>query len=257
MLEVHAVYAGQKGERNKDGADDGEQLNDVVHAETNLRQVQILQAIEEIPGGVCQFNHANRVVEKIPQKNRRSGCYKGVLTASEAVDGFAHGARQFSQRDDGNAQVVDFALGSIGRAGHDLYFQIGELFFQLVQDDKVVVDDGIDERIRQVVGGAAAHPAAGHLQPAPDRRKQVAVLFLKGQQAVAGKKNSDLLGIDIHGFPVEIERAHYHKQRLVILLKFGTLVDVEHIFNGQRVHLIAHAQLLNELNIVQSAHIIP
>jgi hypothetical protein len=45
VVKVHPIYSSEEAERDENGGDNGEHLHDVVHAKTDLREVEVMQAM--------------------------------------------------------------------------------------------------------------------------------------------------------------------------------------------------------------------
>ena len=84
-----------------------------------------------------------------------------------------------------------------------------------------MVDDEIHEGISQIISLSLANPAAAAFEALPYRRKNVCIVLLKGDDVIVSQNKADLLGEDLVGLLVMMERFKNYKKIIAEILNLG------------------------------------
>ena len=135
-----------------------------------------------------------------------------------------------------------------------LLLQRLELLAVAFQEREVAVDQGVDQRIGQVVDATAAHRALGAPQAFPHGVEAVAWALLEGEHEVPAKQDRELLGNQSLG---PIRQPQYDEQVIVVALQLRALVGVHDVRDGERMQPVAFAEPADQLDVREPLHVDP
>ena len=118
------------------------------------------------------------------------------------------------------------------RLGHDLFLDDIELFSDCLQHREIGVGYGIQQGIGQIIGALRPDPAALCPQSVANRLEAVSGSFLKGDDNVAAEKQADLFRAQM---PVGMRHTAHDEQMILVFLHLRSLMDIDDIFQRQRV----------------------
>jgi hypothetical protein len=139
------------------------------------------------------------------------------------------------------------------RAPHAL-LQILDQLAQTLEDPEVVVDQGVDQTIGEIVAAPFAQRAGGAPETLADRIEAVARTLLEGQDEALPEHERDLLGEQA---VVPVGQAQHDEQVVVVALNLGALIDVDDVGDGQRVQAAALAERADQLEVGKALHVEP
>ena len=122
-------------------------------------------------------------------------------------------------------------LGDVNPIGH-LFVEIVKLIAELVDYGEVAVDDGVEQRVCQVVGLGTAYTSASMAQSIANGVPAIAWSLLKSQQHALLEEHANLFR---EYMVFGIAHASHQKQVIAVLFKFSALMNVYDIFHGQGV----------------------
>jgi hypothetical protein len=88
-IEVHAVDAGDEGERDEDRGDDGEHPHHLVGAVGDARQVEVGEPVGDVAVGLDDVEDLHRMVVAVAQEQAGLGADQRGLAAGERVQHLA------------------------------------------------------------------------------------------------------------------------------------------------------------------------
>ena len=128
---------------------------------------------------------------------------------------------------------------------------------ELLQDDKVMVDDGVEQGVGQVVGPQLADAAFVAADAVPDRVEHVARLLLEGDDEVAADDQAELVGVDLALGPVVLQHPDDEVEHVAQVLQLGPLGGRQDVLQDQRVEAEMAADLLDDRRIVDAVDVDP
>ena len=176
-VEVHAVEAGDEGEGDEDGGDDGEDFHDLVHFVADGGEVEVEQTRNDVAEGFDGVYDLDDVFVDIAQIEEGFGMKLGEFTAIEAADDFAQRPNGFAQVEEFTPQLVDILHGFGGGVFENVVFDLLDVVAEVFEDEEVVVYDGVEEGVGQVVGSHLADTAVSLSNPLAYRGKEWVGMF--------------------------------------------------------------------------------
>ena len=120
-----------------------------------------------------------------------------------------------------------------------------------------MVDDGVEEGMREVVAPGFSDIAAATADAAAHGLEDVALVFLlDGDEELLADEHAHLLTLDV---PLGIEVEHFRddEEVAVILLHLGPLAGVEDVFQRKGVEIETFANLFQDLDVPEAIDINP
>ena len=191
--------------------------------------------------------------------------------------GSLHLAYGFSQRPDRLAQKKHISLqvvdgGEYSRLGIGYYgiLQVLEALAKLLHDHEIVVHDGIDHGIGQIVRPLLSDPAFGCAKPIPQGIEYIHLFLFKRYNEVRAEDDANLVHIQgglakiVALFIVlgalfallVIEHLEHYEYVIVIILDLGALIG-QNVLQDQGMNSVASAQVLQDIHLMQAVDIYP
>jgi hypothetical protein len=163
-FEVHAVDAGDGQHREGDGAEDGEDLHDLVGAVGDRGEIDIEGVVEEVALSFDRVEKAGDVVVGVADVRLTLGVDDGVGVALEVERGVT-GVDQDAAEVDELALDSEDGLQDRGRGiVEDLVLKLIDAVVEVVDGGKIQVDDGVEDEGDKLGGVLVVAVAAGALE---------------------------------------------------------------------------------------------
>ena len=144
---------------------------------------------------------------------------QGGFILYQAVYDFPDGPDVFSYINHFLLEAVDDLHGA-GRGGiHEFRFKIFNFIPQCLQDDKIMIHNGIDEGIGQIVAPWFPNPGLRFPDSLPDEIENISRNLLESYQEIRPQNQAELFGTNFFGCLVIIE--HFQDNEKQIFEFFG------------------------------------
>ena len=142
---------------------------------------------------------------------------------------------------------------SVG-AGNDFVFQRFQPFAELLQQGEVVVDEGVEHGVGQVIGPGVSKLVSSFADALAHRIETVSLALLERKDEIPAEKQAQLFRFQ----PLARVR-HPDDDEIVrrILLPFCPLVDINDVFERQTVKAKNPAYLFDGCCVPQAVHVDP
>ncbi len=125
-------------------------------------------------------------------------------------------------------------------------FDFLEIFFEVVEDREVTVDDGIHQRV-QHVAGAVAELLRLRLAAGPYVVESFLDAAAHRQEVVGAGEDVDFA--DAQLVTVELDHVEYSEQRVTVLLDLRPLMALLRVFHGQGMQAKLFLHLLQQAGV--------
>jgi hypothetical protein len=226
--------------------------------------VDIDEARGDLAIGLDHVDQLNGVIVAITQVEPRLRADERRLVAQQGVEQVAQRPDRPAHRQQVALQVVDARdLADLGLLD-DHALELLDLLAAALEQGKVGVNRGVDQRVCKVVGASLANGAGGGTEPPPDRLEDVGVRpLLEGKHQATAEADRHQFELEPPGcdvirmVPVTSGKAKDDKQGVVVSLELRPLVDIENVLERQRVQAERRADRPDGLHISQSLDVDP
>jgi hypothetical protein len=144
---------------------------------------------------------------------------------------------------------VDLADHPVGRPLHDLLFEPVDPLAVALEDREVGIDQGVDQRVGEVVDPLASHPAVGVAEAATHGIETLARTLAEGDHEGVAEHDRELLRDQP---PPETWQTQHHEQVTLVDVDLGPLHDLDDVLKGQRMQAITLADLPDRVDVAQA-----
>lgn len=254
VVEIHAVDAGDEGEGEEDSADGGEDLHDLVEALAEDGLVVFPDAGDGFAEVVGGFDGAPGVVVEVTQEGGEGGGGEAAFVVLEADGDFAEGAEEAVNEIGVGAQLVDFGEVDAGVGEGEGFVEAGDFFFEVVEGDEVVVEEGVEEGPGEVVGALEAEAAFALAEAEEDGVEDGGGGFLEAEEDALGEDEAEVLDFEavVGGGGAAGEDFGGDEEVVAEVLEFGALVGVEDIVLDEGVDVVGIEDAADASGVVES-----
>ena len=257
VVEVHAVDAGNDGQRHKDDGDDGQDAHLLVHAVGLEGKVDVHHAQHHVARGVERFEKLHVVIVHVAQIDGGLAFENGEIDAhGKLIEHVAQRQERAAKADGIAFEAVDFAENVavfIFKQGFVYGFDAVVVLFQ---NDEIVVHDAVEQAIGEK-GGVFTEDAArvfAHL--AAQLAEQPQRFLLERQHEILADNQIHLVGIQFAGGGVVVN-LRGDKQIIVIVFDFGALFAAEDVFDDQLVDAVRFQRVFEQRGVVDADEMQP
>ena len=257
FLEVHAPDACQEGQRAEDGGEHRENPHDFVGANPDGRQVKLHEARDRVAVCLDEIHDLYGVVVAVTEEHLGFTADESAFVVKEGIDDIALGPDEAAELGEGLLAPVK-AVDVVGRwFADDDAIEFFDVVAEAFEDRKMIVDDGVGECVREMVGSAFSDEAACVADAVADGGERVSQrLFLNGEDEVGAEENGDLLDTKFVRL-VEVNHLKDDKKVAFVRLNFRALTGMLRVFDGERVQVEAGGQLTEECAVTNPVQLHP
>ena len=238
ILEVHTIYPGDKRKRDKDRTDNREQAHDIIEAVADFRLVERFGARDHFAVIIHGIENLGDVIGHIAEIYPVAIVNPVGFQVVEAIERVAQRQESVSDLGDQAFQFEDtgFAVGG-SALGMEFVFNVQQQPVHIIHHIVVVVHNGINNRIGQVIRTFFSQPADAFCHAGMQRSERIVFVFLEREDKAAAGKYGDLFGVQFLLFRFKADIVQDEEQAVVVLLQFGALLRIEYVFEDERVDL--------------------
>ena len=141
---------------------------------------------------------------------------------------------------------MDLVEGRLPRIGDELVLEQFDPLADPLEDDEIVVDDGVDEGVSQIVRAHLPDPALALADSLPDRVEGVARPLLEGEDEVPAENEAHLLGDDVGAVRPVLDHLQDDIDQLAEVLHLRPLGRVHDVLEDEGVEAEMAAELLDD-----------
>ena len=257
IVEVHAVNAGNDGERHKDDGDDGQDAHLLVHSVGLEGKVNVHHAQHHIARGVERFDKLHDMVVHVAQIDGGLAFENGEIAAhGKLIEHITQGQKRAAQADRIALESVDFAENVavfIFKQGFVYGFNAVVVFFQ---DDEIVVHDAVEQAIGEEGGVFAEDTARIFAHLAAQLAEQPQRFLLERQHEIFADNQIHLVGMEFAGDSVVVN-LRGDKQIIAVIFDFGALFAAEDVFDDQLVDAVRLQRVFEQRGVVDADKVQP
>lgn len=139
---------------------------------------------------------------------------------AELADDFAHRSDFPAEQDDIGAEVVQFVdFGAVSPV-FEAFIEAFELAIEGVDEDEIVVDDGIEQGPEQVIDVHVAQPAFSLAKPLEYGGEDFGGGLTESDDHAGGDVEGEVLILDVTGGGIEAEEAQGDEEPVVGAVEF-------------------------------------
>ena len=263
VVEVHSVHADEEGQGDEDRRDDGQHLHHLVHPVGEAREVDLHQADRDLAVGLEHLVDLDGVIVRVAEVEAHLGTDPRALPACERRQRVAVLAHRPREPEDQAARGMDLRHRAPARVVDGLVLDHLHRFAERLDDRVVAVDQRVDQRIGEVVGGHRADQRAA-ADPGAHRVEDVLALLFEADHEVRADDEAHLLELALR-VAVEARHPGDHEVVALVRLHLRPLRHVHHVRERERVDpedladppqtgLVAEAVHLDPLHAGRAAH---
>ena len=152
---------------------------------------------------------------------------------------------------------MDLVQGRLSGVGHELVLERFDLLAHPFEDDEIVVDDGVDEGIGQVVRPHLPDAALALADPLPDGIEDVPRPLLEGEHEIPAEDDAHLLGGDVGTVRPVFDHFQDDIDGVAEVLHLGPLRCVHDVFEDQGVEAEIGAEPLDDRRVMDAVDVDP
>ncbi len=239
FLEVHAPDTCQKGQGAEDGGQHRENPHDFVGANSDGRQVKLHQARHRVAVGLDEIHDLDGMIVAVTEENLGFTADESALVMEQGVDDIAFRPDEATELGEGLFASME-SVDVVGRRfADDHAVEFFDMVAEAFEDGEMIVDDGVGERVREMVGSAFSDEAACMADAFANGGERVSErLFLNGEDEVGAEENGDLLDAKfVSG--IEVNHLKDDKKVPLIRLNFRSLTGMLCVLDGEWVQVEA------------------
>ena len=239
FLEVHAPDACQKGQRAEDGGQHCENPHDFVGAYSDGRQVKLHQARHRVAVGLDEIHDLDGMIVAVTKEHLGFTTDESAFVVEEGIDDIAFRPDEATELGEGLFAFMESVDVFGRRFADDHAVEFFDMVAEAFEDGEMVVDDGVGERVREMVGSAFSDEAACMANAFSNGGERVSErLFLNGEDEVGAEENGDLLDTKFAG-GLEVNHLKDDKKVALVRLNFRALTGMLRVFDGEWVQVEA------------------
>src|SRR5665647_1972544 len=128
------------------------------------------------------------------------------------------------------------------------------LFFQ---DNKVIIHNGIEEAVCEIIGPHLSDPTFPISNPFADGLEDITFALLKRKDKIPAYDEAHLLRFCLAPFAFIMKHFQDHIEIIYVVFHFGSLLCVEDVLQDQRMQSIAFPQLFQDFRLMESIDVDP
>ncbi len=152
---------------------------------------------------------------------------------------------------------MDGLQGFRFRVSHQFPLKPLNVLTEMLQDEEVVVHDGVSQCVGQVVGPHLPHPALASSDPLSHGVEGIALPLLEGDHEVGTEDEAHLFVLYLSGLFGIAQHAEHDKDVAVIILKLRALPGTHDVLHHQRMEPVVAAQGFHNIRPVKAVDVDP
>ena len=257
VVEVHAVDAGNDGQRHKDDGDDGQDAHLLVHAVGLEGKVDVHHAQHHVARGVERFDKLHDMVVHVAQIDGGFAFENGKIAAhGKLIEDIAQGQKRAAQADCISLESVDFTENVAVFVFKQGFVYGFDAVVVLFQDDEIVVDNAVEQAIGEEGCVFAEDTTRVFAHLTAQLTEQSQRFLLERQHEILADNQINLVGIQFAGGGVVVN-LRGDKQIIVVVFDFGALFAAEDVFDDQLVDAVRFQRVFEQRGVVDADEMQP
>ena len=257
IVEVHAVDAGDDGQRHEDDGNNRQHAHLLVHAVGLEGKVDVHHAQHHVARGVERFDKLHDMVVHVAQINGGLAFENGEIAAhGKLIEHVAQGQKRAAKADGVALESVDFAENIAVFVFKQGFVYGFDAVVVLFQDDEIVVHDAVEQAIGEEGSVFAEDTARIFAHLATQLAEQPQRFLLERQHEIFADNQIHLVGMQFAGGGVMVN-LRGDKQIIAIVFDFGALFAAEDIFDDQLMDAVRLQRVFEQRGVVDADKVQP